>query len=140
HLFSAFFAVELLAAVVGNLLGGWVPVLLRAVPALATGDLFHAYRDTLVLGAMLEVASVLVLTRLAGLAEAPAQHASSSAEGARHSRILTVVAVTALLTGAGAGLIIPFMNLYFKSRFACSSGQIGMFFSLAQVSTAIASL
>ena len=40
----------------------------------------------------------------------------------------------------GAGLVIPFMNLYFKDRFHCSSAQIGVFFSIAQVFTAIAAL
>jgi len=32
------------------------------------------------------------------------------------------------------------MNLYFKDRFRCSSGQIGLFFAIAQVFTALASL
>jgi predicted MFS family arabinose efflux permease len=32
------------------------------------------------------------------------------------------------------------MNLYFKTRFGCSSAQIGVFFSLAQVTTAVAAL
>ena len=45
-----------------------------------------------------------------------------------------------LLIGMGAGLVIPFMNLYFKDRFACSSAQIGTFFSVAQVFTAAAAL
>ena len=48
--------------------------------------------------------------------------------------------VNAFLIGAGAGLVIPFMNLYFKTRFDCSSAQIGVFFSVAQVATAIAML
>src|SRR5688572_21606381 len=33
HLFSAFFACELLAGVAGNLLGGWLPSLMLALPA-----------------------------------------------------------------------------------------------------------
>ena len=66
------------------------------------------------------------LARLAGPAQA--------------ARRLFPIALNAALIGAGAGLVIPFMNLYFKTRFHCSSGQIGLFFSLAQVFTAIASL
>jgi MFS family permease len=50
------------------------------------------------------------------------------------------IAINAALIGSGAGLVIPFMNLYFKNRFACSSAQIGSFFSIAQVVTALAAL
>jgi MFS family permease len=56
------------------------------------------------------------------------------------ARRLFPIALNAALIGAGAGLVIPFMNLYFQTRFHCSSGQIGLFFSLAQVFTALASL
>jgi predicted MFS family arabinose efflux permease len=54
--------------------------------------------------------------------------------------MLWPIALNALLIGAGAGLVIPFMNLYFKDRFQCSSAQIGGFFAVAQVVTASASL
>jgi predicted MFS family arabinose efflux permease len=50
------------------------------------------------------------------------------------------IATVAFLIGMGAGLVIPFMNLYFKTRFDCSSAQIGVFFSVAQVATAFAML
>jgi predicted MFS family arabinose efflux permease len=55
-------------------------------------------------------------------------------------RLLAPIGLNAILIGCGAGLVIPFMNLYFVRRFACSSAQIGSFFSAAQVLTAIASL
>src|SRR5262249_5365717 len=50
------------------------------------------------------------------------------------------IVVNAFLIGVGAGLVIPFMNLYFAGRFHCSTGQIGVFFSIAQVFTALAAL
>src|SRR5213075_1449533 len=43
HLFSAFFSVELLAAVVGSMLGGWTPKLLHLLPLAARPDLLGAY-------------------------------------------------------------------------------------------------
>ena len=54
--------------------------------------------------------------------------------------LLAPTGSNALLVGAGAGLVIPFMNLYFARRFDCSSAQIGSFFSAAQIVTAFASL
>jgi MFS family permease len=55
-------------------------------------------------------------------------------------RRLVPIALNAFLIGAGAGLVIPFMNLYFHRRFQCSSEQIGGFFSIAALLTAFAAL
>jgi predicted MFS family arabinose efflux permease len=66
-------------------------------------------------------------------------HARVAAD-AQARRRLVPIGLNAFLIGAGAGLVIPFMNLYFARRFACTSSQIGVYFSLAAVFTAIASL
>jgi MFS family permease len=139
HLFSAFFASSLLAGVLGNMIGGSTPKALLQLPDFLRPDLFHAYRFTLVLGGVIELASVVPLLALRGLREEPVRVAADGAD--RHAtRRLVPIALNALLIGAGAGLVIPFMNLYFRSRFGCSSAQIGVFFSMAQISTAIAAL
>src|SRR5262249_14202750 len=51
----------------------------------------------------------------------------------RVARTLAPIAVNAFMIGAGAGLVIPFMNLYFAMRFGCTSGQIGVDFSVRPV-------
>jgi MFS family permease len=139
HLFSAFFACELLAGVLGNLIGGATPAALLHLPGALRPDLFHAYRITLVLGAVIELASCAPLLVMRGPAER-AIVGDPGGAGAHAAGRLVPITAYALLIGAGAGLVIPFMNLYFQSRFACSSAQIGVFFSLAQVSTAAAAL
>jgi len=139
HLFSFFFATELLAGVMGSLLGGWMPRALRAIPIGAGLDLLHSYRWTLVAGALLDSLALLPLLRLRGVPEAPFERGGPAADPEEQRKILPVI-VNAFLIGMGAGLVIPFMNLYFKTRFACSSAQIGAFFAIAQVSTACAML
>jgi MFS family permease len=137
HLFSAFFASALLAGVFGNALGGALPLWVRAlVPGLT---LFAAYRVVLLAGALCAAATALPLLALRGLAE-PQRAADAPAPPAHETRKLVPIAMNAALIGAGAGLVIPFMNLYFKNRFDCSSAQIGTYFGLAQVFTAIAAL
>jgi len=138
HLFSAFFSFQLLAGVSGSLLGGWLPHGLLALPGTGLSR-FVAYRITLVTGAVIEILSVIPLLALHAPAEAPVRR-SPILSDPHGLRVLTRIALFAALLGAGAGLVIPFMNLYFKTRFACSSAQIGVFFSLAQVSTALAAL
>jgi predicted MFS family arabinose efflux permease len=50
------------------------------------------------------------------------------------------LALNFFLIGCGAGLVIPFFNLYFANRFGCTSGQIGFYFAASQVLTALAAL
>lgn len=139
HLFSAFFAIALLAGVVGSMLGGALPTVGLRLPDAWRPDLLVLYRVTLLLGAGLVLAALIPLSRLRGLKETP--HLASRADSrAADARRLAPIAVNAFLIGAGAGLVIPFMNLYFATRFDCSSGQIGLFFSIAQVFTAAAAL
>jgi predicted MFS family arabinose efflux permease len=66
-------------------------------------------------------------------------HAGVRPDAATRWRLVPV-GLNAFLIGAGAGLVIPFMNLYFANRFGCSSSQIGLYFSLAAVLTALASM
>ena len=137
HLFSTFFASALLAGVFGSALGGALPSFVRALsPGLS---LFGAYRVTLVAGALLASAAALPLAAMRGLQEVKRSH-HDAPPSREDQRKLVPIALNALLIGMGAGLVIPFMNLYFKDRFACSSAQIGGFFSVAQVVTALAAL
>ena len=137
HLFSAYHAVSLIAGVIGSLLGGWIPAGLLAL-RLPLGA-FGAYRATLVLSALIGWSSLAALAAM-GLKREPAIAHDPAGRGAGALGLLAPIALNAFLIGAGAGLVIPFMNLYFKTRFQCSSAQIGVFFSIAQVVTAVASL
>jgi MFS family permease len=139
HLFSAFFAIALLSGVVGNLLGGWLPPALAALPAPWAPSRLIAYRESLLVGAAIALSAAIPLARLPGLAEGPVPHHDRRLTR-EDARMLAPIGLNAVLIGAGAGLVIPFMNLYFARRFHCSSAQIGSFFSAAQVVTALASL
>lgn len=138
HLFTTMFALSLFAGVLGSLCGGWLPRLLLALPGGFVTGLVEAYRVALVVGALISLSGAIVLWGL------PRERDSAAGALARPTREvrrrLVPIGVNALLIGAGAGLVIPFMNLYFAQRFRCSSGQIGSFFSIAAVLTAAAAL
>ena len=136
HLFSAFFSVELLAAVVGSMLGGWTPKLLHLLPLAARPDLLGAYRWTLLEGAALALVGMVPLVLLRGVREQRLTHPRLARDP--EARKLIPIGANAFMLGAGAGLVIPFMNLYFATRFRCSSAQIGVFFAITQVTTALA--
>src|SRR5215831_1863879 len=130
HLFATFFASALLAGVLGNALGGALPLLVRAIAPGAT--VFVAYRIVLLMGALTAASGALPMLALSGLVEPPAAHGAEP-PAPHEARRLRPIALNAVLIGSGAGLVIPFMNLYFKNRFDCSSAQIGLWFSIAQV-------
>ncbi len=137
HLFSAFFASALLAGVLGSAVGGALPHLVQALVPSAT--LFAAYRTGLFAGAAVALGTIVAIARLRRVKEE--RLGKDEAPVTREQwRRLFPIALNSALVGMGAGLVIPFMNLYFKDRFACSSGQIGAFFSIAQVGTAAAAL
>lgn len=137
HLFSTFFASALLAGVLGSALGGAIPHLVHLVAPAAT--LLTAYRAGLFAGAGIALAALVPLAGLRRVREAPLGQEREAVTREQWGR-LAPIALNAALIGMGAGLVIPFMNLYFKDRFACTSGQIGAFFSVAQVFTAAAAL
>jgi MFS family permease len=93
----------------------------------------------LLIGAVLAAAGSLPLLALRGLVEPRLSH-EEAPPPPHEAKRLWPIALNSLLLGTGAGLVIPFMNLYFHNRFASTSAQIGLFFSVAQVFTAIASL
>lgn len=56
---------------------------------------------------------------------------------ARDWRLLGKLVFPAALVGLGAGLIIPFLNLYFRDRFGQTPQQIGTLFAIGQVFTTV---
>ena len=54
---------------------------------------------------------------------------------ARDWKLLGKICLPSFLVGCGAGLTIPFLNLYFRDRFGQDPAQIGTLFAVAQVLT-----
>jgi len=137
HLFSMQFVVVLLGGIAGNLLGGELPAVLEA-RGLASSTLV-AFRWTLAAGALLTSTALLPLL---GVHE-PHAHASGRPEPVRardHRGLLGRLGLNFALLGLGAGLIMPFFNLYFARRYHASASQIGVWFSVSQVITLVATL
>jgi MFS family permease len=154
HLFSLEFALTLSAQVLGSLGGGGLSDLLQALGM----EPVWAIRLTLLLGAALAAGAMIPFLRIrevrrgAGVPagyekEKPAQHAEHSGwrggwrrfAGRREQLRLIIKFMTAsALIGFGAGLVIPYLNLYFSDRFHMSKAAIGLVVGISQAVTAIA--
>ena len=119
HLFSMHFVVILLGGLLGNLMGGELPGLFeRGLPLLASSPLL-SYRWALVVGAL---ASALAVWPLSLVREAPLheREVHPVARARDHAGLLGRLVLNFLLMGMGAGLIMPFFNLYFAQRYGAT--------------------
>jgi predicted MFS family arabinose efflux permease len=137
-LFSASYTVLFLSAIVGSTLGGFLPHLFRLV----TDSDRLALRFSLFAACALLLASTIPFAGMK--ARAPVEAAGRT--GGRRDRVLAALRelaevdwglhakliVPSLLIGLGAGLIIPFLNLYFHDRFGLDEAAIGLLFAAMQ--------
>jgi MFS family permease len=143
HLFSVNFAVGLLAHVLGSFLAGSTA---QWLSALQIGDV-AAVRWTLVAGAVIGLTAIIPFSRIQETATQV--QARTSRPGFRSLLAqawgdkgqLTLIGqftLASMFIGFGAGLVIPYLNLYFAERFAMPKAGIGMVIGLAQACTALA--
>lgn len=86
-------------------------------------------------GAMLLVAagaSLLAIVPLARMRDVPPEPAKDDADDRLDWGTASKFFLPELAFGLGAGLTIPFINLYFRNRFGMSAGAIGLAYSGAQ--------
>jgi predicted MFS family arabinose efflux permease len=134
YLFSGAFTVLFLASIVGSVLGGAMP------------HLFHALTESERLALRWSLWTACGLTLLASIPFYRIRdHGPGSPAGApgflwdQLRDLLEVdwglqikLAFPAMLIGLGAGLIIPFLNLYFRDRFGLGPAAIGALFAVMQ--------
>lgn len=128
YVFSALFIIMLASGVGGNALGGACKDLLMGagVPALA------AYRETILIGvgvSFLGLPPFFLLKAASGEGEAASVLRLSEFRQWNWPLFGRALLPEALLS-IGAGLIVQFMNLYFKDVFHSSDRDIGLYMSL----------
>jgi predicted MFS family arabinose efflux permease len=130
-LFSASFGVFFLSAILGSAVGGALPHLFHII-APESGQ---ALRFSLFVAAAVTLASALPF-----LAMRPGEPGPGSPGALEQIKDLLEIdwglhlklILPSAMIGLGAGLIIPFLNLYFKDRFGLTEGDIGFLFSVMQ--------
>lgn len=137
HLFALNGALSMGTGVVGSLVGGVFKDLIQD----ATGDELYAYRMTLILGACFVASAVAPFL---GIRENPGAGWDKGTGMARFKpaalgkidvRLFARLLVPGFFVGMGAGLTIPYLNLYFKNEFGLGDSAIGFIFALGQVGT-----
>ncbi|MEE8576026.1 MAG: MFS transporter [candidate division Zixibacteria bacterium] len=126
HLFSFSFAMWILAGMIGSIGSGKLVVLLTEM----TGDSIISYRYTLYAGVafcLLALIPFSLIKTAKPVADEQKIVLNRHLFRQRWSFYYRVIAVN-LLIGMGAGLSIPFLNLYFRNRFGLEPDTIGLFY------------
>ncbi|MGB8658581.1 MAG: MFS transporter [Candidatus Zixiibacteriota bacterium] len=133
YLFSLHFGVYLVAAIVGSLGGGYLPNLFSGL----AGSTILAFRYSLYFSVFLSLVALVPFLLIT-----PERTAKGHPERARRrnqklwterGRLLFKLCFPFFVLGMGAGLIIPFLNLYFLERFGLPAGTIGVYFAVLQL-------
>jgi len=140
HLFSVQFAAGMLASFFGFLLAGVLPSLFAGVLSVGAEDP-SAYRAALWIAVGLLALAILPLLRM----RAPVRVAASEprlklAEMFRPPGPLIRLFLPQVIIGFGAGALVPFLNVFLRTRFDLSDGFIGMLFAFQSVVMALATL
>lgn len=140
HLFSIHFAVMTGANVIGTLSGGILTDLFSVI----VSEL-NSIRLTLLIGGVIFLGGFLPIMRFKE--QAPSIEKNKNLQKITlkqifHKndsvKIIILFAFAQLLIGVGAGLVIPYLNLYFADRFTASNTAIGFIISMGQAATAVA--
>ncbi len=131
YLFSFQSAMMMLSQLFGFMLGGYLPKILISMGAAST--LTQSYEISLYASILASLISIFPFILIKPQAHTPSPR--KLMDKLRHYSwgIILKLMIPKLLIGMGAGLVIPFMNLYFKNIFRLDSDSIGFFFSIMQV-------
>jgi MFS family permease len=141
YLFSFNFALFVVATVMGMAIGGYLPQVWSAMFGVNGGSIL-SFRYTLYASLAVSLVSIVPLFFLKEkkkvCVEAP-KLGTMLRELAGSNVVKRLVTISCLI-GLGAGLIVPFFNVYFSKMLSASTGQIGLIFALAQASMAVGAM
>jgi MFS family permease len=139
------FSFASLSLTLGSLIGGFAPILLStAIPTISSGSP-AAYRAALIAGSLLGLAAVMPLLRMGEARRSHRDRAIRAGEGS--AAVITpkakldtgVFVAVGLFTALGAGLVVPFYNVYLQTLGA-NPRQIGLIYAAGGIVAAIIGL
>lgn len=134
HLFSVQFAARTFSGFFGSLVAGGLPALFAVLLRVGAEDP-AVYRGTLLVGAVIFVVASLPLLRVhiqrpARAVEPPVPRPRlASLRRLRPTPAMLRLIAPHIVVGIGAGALIPFMNVFFKTKFDVPDSLLGALFA-----------
>ncbi|MFC2095431.1 MFS transporter [Candidatus Bipolaricaulota bacterium] len=140
HLFSVQFAARMFANFFGLLLAGVLPGIIGIIIGVGA-ETPIAYRGALMVGAILYALAMLPLMRTKSDPALRANREPMRVREMFHSpRLLIRLFLPQVVIGLGAGALVPFLNLFFKTKFGMPDAALGTLFAVQSVLMAFAML
>lgn len=132
YLFSMNFGIMIFAGIVGSLGGGYLVSFFNSI----LGDQVWAYRASLYAAILFGLVGLIPFYLIRHEKE-PNKNEGSLVWDFNLLRerggLLLKLCIPFFILGMGAGLIIPFLNLYFRDRFGLPAEDIGVYYALLQI-------
>lgn len=140
HLFSVSHAVYSVSGIGGSFLGGSLPVLWGRLLRLPTASA-AVYRSTLLSAFVLLALSIVPYYLLKDSGKPKAESARKGLGfKLKRPRLVVQLLLPELLMSLGAGLFVPFLNVFFTNHMQANSVQVGLIFSVMGLVTTVAVL
>ncbi|MGA9141669.1 MAG: MFS transporter [Methanocella sp.] len=138
HIFSLNFGIFVFATVIGTSFGGYLPQVCAMFFGMGEMSV-EAYRYTLMVSLAVAALSVVPLIFIREKKRICAVQTDTRAflRKLAESKTIRQLVVISCLIGTGAGLIVPFFNVYFNKILQAGPDQIGIIFSVAQASMVV---
>ncbi len=138
YVFSFNFGMMTTAEFVGNMLGGFLPTWLGGiVGAMPTDTLaYQLALGSMVIVSMLAIGPLLLIRPTAADAVRKVEMPWSQLQ--QHAGKLIKLLTPNFIIGLGAGLMMPFMNVYYRHVFGRSDSTIGTLFAMGALTMAVA--
>jgi MFS family permease len=140
HLFSTQYAVRLFASFFGSLVAGAMPATFARLLGVGA-EAPAAYRGTLLLSALLLCVAFLPLLRVKAQSHTAASVQDPIPPAPRTQwATLWRLFIPQIVIGIGAGALVPFLNVFLKSRFGLSDSVLGLLFAIQAIAMGAATL
>ena len=135
HLFSVTAALRSFSSTFGNMIGGFLPAFFAfTIPGLA-----QQYQYTLLTAGIFALLAFFPLLFMKEEKIARTITESPPLFSGKRGFILKFAGCS-IIIGFGAGIIVPYFNVYFSQELSATSAQIGLIFSAGSLSMGVASL
>ncbi len=124
------------ASFFGNLLAGILPSYFAGFFGVAATHT-TAYRASLAAMVLISGLTIVPLLFIRGAKNTPPMEELPWVQLRRYRRMFAIILLPSLLIGLGAGLMQPFMNVYFRNVYQKSDAAIGVVFALGGLAMAV---
>jgi len=139
QLFGVQFGLNTLVGVVANLAGGYLPRLFAGAFRIPI-ESPTAYRAVLLVAMTLAATAIVPIVRLRGLGGNRSERPIDMRRIAGSWPILGKLLAVQLTISLGAGMLMPFVNVFYKLRFDLPDPSLGTVFSLSSLLTGVSAL